>query len=96
MEWMPMCEKLEKAVDGRNWLDMMIVYCKEFADELQDFADRAVSATTAVFLEKMMNKEGNREWQLRDLEKEAREMNFEIDSFLLKLMDEEPSHRRIF
>nr|GFC46104.1 hypothetical protein [Tanacetum cinerariifolium] len=36
------------------------------------------------------------EWQLRDLEKEDIEMAFEIESFLLKLMDEEPSHRRIF
>nr|GEV96636.1 hypothetical protein [Tanacetum cinerariifolium] len=63
MEWLPMCEELEKAVGGRNWLDMMI---------------------------------GNKEWQLRDLGKEAREMAFEIEVFLLKLMDEEPSHRRVF
>nr|GEV88602.1 hypothetical protein [Tanacetum cinerariifolium] len=38
MEWLPMYEKLEKAVDERNWLDMMIVYCREFADEHRDFA----------------------------------------------------------
>ncbi|GJV04345.1 copia protein [Tanacetum coccineum] len=38
MEWLPMCEKLKKAVGGRNWLDMMIVYCREFADEHQDFS----------------------------------------------------------
>ncbi|GKC92299.1 hypothetical protein Tco_1157741 [Tanacetum coccineum] len=75
MEWLPMCEELEKAVGGRNWLDMMIVYCRQFADEHQDFALQV-----------------NREWQLRDLAKEAKEIAFEIESFLLKLMDEKPSH----
>ncbi|GJW51547.1 hypothetical protein Tco_0092898 [Tanacetum coccineum] len=37
-----------------------------------------------------------RECQLCDLEKEAREIAFEIEAFLLKLMDEEPSHKRVF
>ncbi|GKA28175.1 hypothetical protein Tco_0714343 [Tanacetum coccineum] len=90
-------------VGERNWLDMMIVYCREFTDEHRDFALRVnsvayetVPAKTAAFLEEMINKEGSMEWQLCDLEKEAREMAFEIESFLLKLMDEEPSHRRIF
>ncbi|GJS33667.1 hypothetical protein Tco_0532049 [Tanacetum coccineum] len=124
MEWLPMCEELEKAVGGRNWLDMMIVYCQQFADEHRDFAlqvnklvgvmneacssrmafirelrsvaDKAVPAKTAMFLEEMMNKEGNREWQLRNLAKEAKELAFEIRAFLLKLMDEEPSYRRVF
>ncbi|GJS36002.1 hypothetical protein Tco_0534384 [Tanacetum coccineum] len=40
MEWLPMCEKLEKADGERNWLDMMIVYGRQFADEHQDFALR--------------------------------------------------------
>nr|GEW99752.1 hypothetical protein [Tanacetum cinerariifolium] len=121
MEWLPTCEKLEKAVGGRYWLDMMIVYCQKLAGDHQDFANRVsrligvmneacsdrmafvrglhcvpgeiVSAKTIVFLEEMMNKEGNKEWQLRGLEKEAIEMVFEIESFFLKLMDEEPSHK---
>ncbi|GJS86170.1 hypothetical protein Tco_0752711 [Tanacetum coccineum] len=94
MEWLQMFEKLEKAVGGRYWLDMMIVYCRKLADEHRDFTDR-VSREDCYVLEEMINKEGNREWQLRGLEKEAREMAFEIESFLLKLMDEEPSHRHI-
>ncbi|GKC97738.1 hypothetical protein Tco_1168013 [Tanacetum coccineum] len=110
-----MCEELERVVGGRNWLDMMIVYLRKYADEHRDFAlhvsrlvedmnevclDRrafvwelwrvsckTVPAKTALFLEHMMDKEGNREWKLRDLTKEAREIAFEIESFLLKLMD---------
>ncbi|GKA37851.1 hypothetical protein Tco_0724416 [Tanacetum coccineum] len=124
MEWLPMCKKLEKAVGERNWLDMMIVYCREFTDEHRDFAirvnrligdmrvacedrvtfvrelqsvaDETVPMKTAAFLDEMMNKKGSKEWQLCDLEKEAREMAFKIESFLLKLIDEEPSHMRIF
>ncbi|GKD13432.1 hypothetical protein Tco_1197839, partial [Tanacetum coccineum] len=34
----------------------------------------------------MMDKEGSREWQLRDLEKEARERALEIELFVQKLM----------
>nr|GEU69046.1 retrovirus-related Pol polyprotein from transposon TNT 1-94 [Tanacetum cinerariifolium] len=64
--------------------------------ELRSVAGETVSAKTVLFLEKMIDKEGNREWLLCDLGKEAREMAFEIESFLLKLMDEEPSHRRVF
>ncbi|GJR36748.1 hypothetical protein Tco_1212432 [Tanacetum coccineum] len=67
----------------------------DFVRELRSVAGETVLAKTALFLEEMMNKEGSREWQLRDLEKEAREMDFEIGIFLLKLMDEEPSHRRV-
>ncbi|GJR70891.1 hypothetical protein Tco_0016956 [Tanacetum coccineum] len=96
IEWLPMCEESEKDVGGRIWLDMMIVYCRRiaFVQELRSMAGETVPAKTALFLEKMMDKEGNREWQLCDLENEAREMAFEIEAFLLKLMDEEPSHRR--
>ncbi|GJV35888.1 hypothetical protein Tco_1408365 [Tanacetum coccineum] len=118
------CRGVGEGCCGRNWLDMMIVYCRKYADEHRDFALRVntlvgqmnkacsdrisfvlelqsvagetVPAKTALFLEKMMGKEGNKEWQLRDLGKEAREMAFEIESFLLKLMDEEPSHRCVF
>ncbi|GKB10473.1 hypothetical protein Tco_0844396 [Tanacetum coccineum] len=32
--------ELEKAVDGCNWLDMMIVYCRKLADEHRDFSLR--------------------------------------------------------
>nr|GFA30356.1 hypothetical protein [Tanacetum cinerariifolium] len=91
MEWLPMCEKLEKAVGGRYWLDMMIVYCQKLVDEHWNFSDRVcrlirvmneacsdrmafvyelqsvpgeiVPVKTAVFLEDMINKEGNREWE---------------------------------
>ncbi|GJS37337.1 hypothetical protein Tco_1159484 [Tanacetum coccineum] len=40
MEWLLMCEDLEKVLGGRNWLDMMIVYCQKFADEHRDFSLR--------------------------------------------------------
>ncbi|GJS88034.1 hypothetical protein Tco_0770670 [Tanacetum coccineum] len=67
-----------------------------FVWELQNVTGETVQAMTVGFLEKMMDKEGNMEWKLRSLEKEAREMAFEIESFLFKLMDAEPSHRRVF
>ncbi|GKE74832.1 hypothetical protein Tco_1536873, partial [Tanacetum coccineum] len=67
-----------------------------FVRELRSVTGETIPAMTVVFLEKMMDKEGNREWQLRELEKEAREMAFEIESFIFKLMDAEPSHRRVF
>ncbi|GKD78260.1 hypothetical protein Tco_1340881 [Tanacetum coccineum] len=101
--------ELEKAVDARNLVDMMIVYFQKVADEHRDFALRVnrligemneacsdreafvwelqnvtgetVPTMTVGFLEKMMDKEGNMEWQLRGLEKEAREKAFEIESF---------------
>ncbi|GJU62463.1 hypothetical protein Tco_1244298 [Tanacetum coccineum] len=100
MERPSKCEELERAVGESNWLNGdMIVACEDsvaFVGELQSVVGETVSAKTAVFLEEMMNKEGSMEWQLRGLEKEVREMVFEIDSFLLKLMDEEPSHKRVF
>ncbi|GKA56131.1 hypothetical protein Tco_0755203 [Tanacetum coccineum] len=68
MAWLPKYEELERAVGGRNWLDMMI--------ELQSVADESVPAKTAVFLEEMMNKESSREWQLADLVREGRERAF--------------------
>ncbi|GJS28770.1 hypothetical protein Tco_0489390 [Tanacetum coccineum] len=40
MEWLRMYEKLEKAVGGRNWLDMMIVYFDEYAYKQREFACR--------------------------------------------------------
>ncbi|GKB87854.1 hypothetical protein Tco_0960126 [Tanacetum coccineum] len=67
-----------------------------FVRELWSVTGETVLAMTAVFLEKIMDKEGNREWQLRDLEKEAREMAFEIESFLFKLMGVEHSYKRVF
>ncbi|GJX95630.1 hypothetical protein Tco_0351428, partial [Tanacetum coccineum] len=67
-----------------------------FVRELRSVTGETVPAMTVVFLEKMMDKEGNREWQLRELEKEAREIAFGIESFIFKLMDAEPSHRRVF
>nr|GEU92948.1 hypothetical protein [Tanacetum cinerariifolium] len=64
-----------------------------FVCGLHSVPGEIVSAKTVVYLEEMMNKEGNKEWQLRGLEKEAIEMAFEIESLFLKLMDEEPSHK---
>nr|GEU75388.1 hypothetical protein [Tanacetum cinerariifolium] len=64
--------------------------------ELRSVAGETVPAKTCVFLEDTMNKQGRWEWQLIDLEKEAREMAFEIESFLLKLMNEESSHTHVF
>ncbi|GJS74062.1 cell division cycle 20.2, cofactor of APC complex-like protein [Tanacetum coccineum] len=65
---------------------------RAFVRELRSMSGEIVPARAAVFLEEMMDKEGNMEWQLRELGKEAREMASEIEAFLLKLMDEEPSH----
>nr|GEU31553.1 hypothetical protein [Tanacetum cinerariifolium] len=106
MEWLPMCEELEKVVGACNWVDMMIVYFQKVANEHRDFALRVnwligemndacsdreafvrelwnvtgetVPTMNVGFLKKMMDKEGHMEWQLLDLEKEAREMAFEI------------------
>nr|GEV19895.1 hypothetical protein [Tanacetum cinerariifolium] len=36
----PKCEELERAVGGRNWLDMMIVYFDEYAYEQREFTRR--------------------------------------------------------
>nr|GEX97399.1 hypothetical protein [Tanacetum cinerariifolium] len=67
-----------------------------FLEKMINKEGGTVPAKTTLFLEKMINKEGNREWQLCALEKEAREMAFEIKSFLLKMMDEEPSYKYVF
>nr|GEY68096.1 hypothetical protein [Tanacetum cinerariifolium] len=40
MAWLPKYEELERAVGGRNWLDMMIVYFDEYAYEQQEFTRR--------------------------------------------------------
>ncbi|GJT06815.1 hypothetical protein Tco_0841277 [Tanacetum coccineum] len=69
---------------------------RDFIWELRCVSCEIVSEKTALFLEHMMEKEGNRKCKLRDLTKEAREMVVEIESFFLKLMDEEPSHMRVF
>ncbi|GJU92566.1 hypothetical protein Tco_1317322 [Tanacetum coccineum] len=57
-----------------------------FVQELESVAGVAVIAKTVVFLTEMMDKEGFRELQLRDLEKEARERALEIKMFVQKLM----------
>ncbi|GJT21219.1 hypothetical protein Tco_0891156 [Tanacetum coccineum] len=94
MERPSKCEELERVVGRCNWLDMMIVYCQEFANEHRDFALRVNRLNGDMIL--ACEDRGSKEWPLRDLEKEAREMAFKIDSFLLKLMDEEPSYIRDF
>ncbi|GKC38042.1 hypothetical protein Tco_1050426 [Tanacetum coccineum] len=50
-----------------------------FVRELKSVAGVANMTKTVVFLTKMMNKKGFREWQLRDLEKKARERTLEIE-----------------
>ncbi|GKA47730.1 hypothetical protein Tco_0740613 [Tanacetum coccineum] len=40
MTWLPKCKELERAVGGRNWLDMMIVYFDEYAYEQREFTRR--------------------------------------------------------
>ncbi|GJU45672.1 hypothetical protein Tco_1202938 [Tanacetum coccineum] len=40
MAWLPKCEELERAVGGRNWLDMMTVYFDEYAYEQREFTRR--------------------------------------------------------
>ncbi|GKF23915.1 hypothetical protein Tco_0076237 [Tanacetum coccineum] len=84
MEWLPKCAELEMAVGARTWLDMMTVYCRESESEHRDFALQMNRL-------EMMEKDGSREWQLRDLGKEARERALEIESFLQKLMRDESS-----
>ncbi|GJR20422.1 hypothetical protein Tco_0968949 [Tanacetum coccineum] len=98
-KWMPMCEKLEKAVGGRRLIGQMNEACEDmiaFVRELRSGTGEPEPRKMAVFLEEMMEKECNEEGQLRDLEKEARTMAFEIDSFLMKLMNEHPAHRHLF
>ncbi|GJT44913.1 hypothetical protein Tco_0953628 [Tanacetum coccineum] len=40
MAWLPKCEMLKRAVGGRSWLDMMIVYFDEYAYEQREFTRR--------------------------------------------------------
>ncbi|GJS29777.1 hypothetical protein Tco_0490397 [Tanacetum coccineum] len=93
-----MCVELEEGVGAGNWLDMVILYYQKFSAEHQEFAMKVnrlvgVVATKkiAVFFIEVMNKEGFREWQLRDLEKEARERALEIEMFIQKLMHDASS-----
>ncbi|GKB17405.1 hypothetical protein Tco_0851328 [Tanacetum coccineum] len=58
----------------------------DFVLEIRSVAGETVPAKTAMFLEEMMNKEGSREWQLVDLEMEAKERVREIEFFVGKLM----------
>ncbi|GJR26838.1 hypothetical protein Tco_1103070 [Tanacetum coccineum] len=59
----------------------MIVYFDGYASEQRDFALRVNR-----LVEEMMDKEGSKELQLRDLEKEAKERVREIEFFVGKLM----------
>ncbi|GJU21624.1 hypothetical protein Tco_1154966 [Tanacetum coccineum] len=114
MEWLPKCKELEKAVSGRNWLDMMVVYFDEYAYEQREFACRVnrligemneacadrmafvrelrsvagetIPAKTAAFFKEMLNKEGTIEWQLADVQREAKERVHKIEFFVGKLM----------
>nr|GEU59942.1 hypothetical protein [Tanacetum cinerariifolium] len=109
-----MFAELEEAVGARNWLDMVVLYCRKFTSKHREFAIRmnrlvgemdevcqdkiafvrelesvagvTVTAKTAVFFKEMMDKEGSREWQLRDLGKEAKERAHETELFVHKPM----------
>nr|GEY00269.1 hypothetical protein [Tanacetum cinerariifolium] len=99
MERSPMCEELERDVGRRNWLQMMIVYLRKYADKHKDFAlsvNRLVEDINKADLDRRAFVRELRECKLRDLTKEAREIAIEIESFLLKLVDKEPFHTRIF
>ncbi|GKD30080.1 hypothetical protein Tco_1240858 [Tanacetum coccineum] len=117
MESLLMCEKLERAVGERNWLDIMIVYFDDYASgqrdfarrlnwlvgemnevcegrvtfvqELQNVAGETMPVKVVVFLEEMMNKEGSREYELHNLEKEAKETICEIEFFVGKEIAED-------
>nr|GEW02736.1 hypothetical protein [Tanacetum cinerariifolium] len=67
-----------------------------FVQELQSVMGMAMPAKTAVFLEKMMEKQEGMESHQFDSDKEANKMAHETNAFLFKLMDEEPSYRRVF
>nr|GEY30361.1 hypothetical protein [Tanacetum cinerariifolium] len=77
MAWLPMCNELERAVGGRNWLDMMIVYFDEYAFEEREFTRR---------LNGLIGEMNEAECQLADLVNEGREMVREIEFFVGKLM----------
>ncbi|GKG11157.1 hypothetical protein Tco_0342557 [Tanacetum coccineum] len=67
----------------------MIEVCQDrttFIRELESVAGLTVTAKTAMFFKVMMDKKGSREWQLVDLEKEAKERALKIDWFVQKLM----------
>ncbi|GKC65280.1 hypothetical protein Tco_1097878 [Tanacetum coccineum] len=57
-----------------------------FVRELWSVAGESVPAKIAMNLEKIMNIEGSREWQLADLEREGKERVREIKFFVGKLM----------
>ncbi|GJX48312.1 hypothetical protein Tco_0273502 [Tanacetum coccineum] len=90
MEWLPKCAELEMVVGACNWLDMMIVYCREFESEHRDFAlqmNRLIGQMNEACQDRIAF--------VRELEsftgKEAKERALEIQFFLQKLMRDESS-----
>ncbi|GJZ41362.1 hypothetical protein Tco_0588248 [Tanacetum coccineum] len=121
MEGLPMCAELEMAAGSREWLNMMVLYCRKSASEDREVAlhfnrlrgDRIVSfedrmafvhelesvmgvsvvAKTAVFLKETMEKEDSGDYHLENLENEAKQRAFEMDSFVQKLMRDGEDYR---
>nr|GEV64819.1 hypothetical protein [Tanacetum cinerariifolium] len=83
MAWLPKCEELERAVGGRNWLDMMIVYFDEYAYEQREF-NRRLNGLIGEMNEACADR--MTECQLADLVNEGREMLGQIEFFVGKLM----------
>ncbi|GJX35904.1 hypothetical protein Tco_0247461 [Tanacetum coccineum] len=76
------------AIRMNRLVDEMNEACQDriaFVRELESVEGVTVTAKTAVFLKEMMDKEGSKEWQLHDLEKDAKEKALEIELFVQKL-----------
>ncbi|GJU93435.1 hypothetical protein Tco_1318191, partial [Tanacetum coccineum] len=64
------------AIRMNRLVDEMNEACQDriaFVQELESVEGVTVMAKTAVFLKEMMDKEGSKEWQLHDLENDAKE-----------------------
>ncbi|GKB17595.1 hypothetical protein Tco_0851518 [Tanacetum coccineum] len=57
-----------------------------FVRELRSVAGETIPAKTAAFFKEMLNKEGTIEWQLADVQREAKERVHKIEFFVGKLM----------
>ncbi|GJR32461.1 hypothetical protein Tco_1108693 [Tanacetum coccineum] len=86
MEWLPICDQLEKAVGARTW--EMIEACQDriaFVRELESVEGITIMMKTIMFLKEMMDKEGSMGWKLHYLGKEAEERARETEMFVQKL-----------
>ncbi|GJR77287.1 hypothetical protein Tco_0089652 [Tanacetum coccineum] len=89
MELRALEKELEFAIRMNRLVGEMNEACQDriaFVRELESVVGSTVTAKTVVFLKEMIDKEGSREWQLRDFGKEAKERALEIELFVQKLM----------